>query len=81
MTFVFVDEVPTAPRGVKPKYLDFARALKNRPGEWAIFPKSDFANLHSYANGIRKGDVAGLTRGQFQVKVSGPKIYVRYVGE
>lgn len=56
----------------------FAEALKERPGQWAVWP---FPTTSPYntSNNIRRGTVAPFPFGEFEAVTRKKKVYVRAV--
>lgn len=64
------------------KYLEFAIALRDHPGKWAVLPSADERRSEKGAQAtsqnIRRGKVRGFPKGQYESVVDGTRIYVRY---
>lgn len=86
MRVEFVDELPAKKRAPGPgaprKYTEFARLLAERPGEWAVFPKSFNENqgARAYAYNVKRGVLSDFPRGEFEAAARDGVLYVRYVG-
>lgn len=66
------------------KYVDFALALMERPGTWAIMPTDDIKTEKSIkhtAQNIRRGSIKGFTKGEFEAVEDGTTIWVRWIGK
>lgn len=62
------------------RYLEFALALREHPGRWAVLPGGARTEKSSKgtAQNIRRGQVKGFTRGDYEAVAQGPKVWVRY---
>lgn len=64
------------------RYLDFALALQQRVGAWAVLPSDNTRTekgASATAQNIRRGKVKGFTpAGAYETAVQGTKIWVRY---
>lgn len=71
--------------GHKAKYLDVAVALRDHPGRWAVLPSLTGGRTEkgaaATAQNVRRGQVKGFTRGQYDAVAHGTKVYVRYRDE
>lgn len=82
----FVD-LPKDERGAKPDSLlcEFADALRDRPGEWAVWPRAvTLRSAQQLAWAIRARTArtpVAFQGGGFDAKSRGGVLYVRYVGE
>ena len=82
----FVD-LPKDERGGKPDSLlcEFADALRDRPGEWAVWPRAvTLRSAQQLAWAIRARTArtpVAFQGGGFDAKSRGGVLYVRYVGE
>jgi hypothetical protein len=69
--------------GQRSRYAEFQAALRENPQRWAVLPgpaKASTDSAKGTAMNIRNGRMRGFTKGQFETRVAGVKIYVRYVG-
>lgn len=76
------EDVLIRARNKSGRYLEFAIALRQHPGRWAVLP-SDYTNEKSAqagAQGIRAGKVSGMPKGEFDAVRKDCKIWVRFVG-
>lgn len=79
-TFEFIDGPPPT-RKQPPVLHEFARALRARPMQWAIWPKKvTVSTASTYASSIRLGFHNNFGRG-FEAVARQDVLYVRYVGE
>ena len=64
----------------KTTYTDFAQALRQRPGQWAIAPgeRASADSAKNTAANILNGRMKDFPKGECQAVVDGPKLYVRY---
>lgn len=79
--FKFVDAPPPGEIGRNSMYREFAEALRDRPGEWAIWPR-EFKNKQTACacvSNIRRGD-RGIFKDGFEAVARGVTVYVRFVG-
>lgn len=65
------------------KYLEFALAIREFPGKWAVLPTGAGESrtekgAMATAQNIRRGKVKGFKAGQYDTAVKGTKIWVRY---
>ncbi len=85
MEFQFVDELPQPKggRGANQLYEAFAEALKQRPGQWALFPveHKDKTAAASRASNIKHGKYKSFPAGQFAASVRGLQVFARYVAD
>ena len=74
--------------GRKPgRYAAFAEALQENEGEWAVLPPMDDkgtertpASANGLAQNIRRGEVKGFKKGEYETAIQGSKVWVRYIG-
>lgn len=80
--FTFVEAPPPRTCGRNAIYAAFADALRDRPGEWAIWPKEFNAPNVAAATtaNIKKGRLKNFPAGQFEAVTSGCTVYARYIG-
>lgn len=81
--FTFVDAPPPRAYGRNTLYSEFATALRNRRGEWAIWPtelKSKTVAATTAAN-VRRGRLVNFPEGQFEVQAADGTVYIRYIGD
>jgi hypothetical protein len=75
----------TAGRGTPGKYLQFAIALREHPGKWAVLPSDGQSRTEkgakATAQNIRRGVVKGFKRGEYDAITDGQKIWVQFKGE
>lgn len=86
MTGIVWEEPPAALRGSTAQIAAFAAALRERPGEWALYPRAISAtSMGSIGTRIKAGGSAFTPAGSFDAVtrvVDGERrLYVRYVGE
>jgi hypothetical protein len=67
------------------KYVDFALALQEHQGKWAVLPEPETGprtekSAAAMAQSIRRGVVKGFTKGQYEAIYDAPDILVRWVG-
>lgn len=65
------------------RYLEFAMALREHPGRWAVLPNmegKDRSDKGAKATGqnIKAGKIKGFTKGLYETAVQGGKVWVRY---
>lgn len=68
----------------KTQFEAFAKALRQRPQEWAVLPgeKTTVGSARSAALNIRKGAMSAFRpKGSWDAVTEGTTIYVRYLGE
>ncbi|MGH8967597.1 MAG: hypothetical protein ACRDXB_20040 [Actinomycetes bacterium] len=82
MTVEFVEKLPGSPRGGRPvANAGFAAALRERPGEWAVWPKPiTVQTMRVYRRSIPRGILRAFHGGGFEAAVREGRLYVRYVG-
>lgn len=84
MSDITWQEPPPARKGPGSEKTAFFDALRERPGEWALFPSSP---MHpNAAHNIKRGLYSGVEAGEFDATARSrgdgtSDIYVRYVGE
>ena len=63
-------------------YEDIVDALKEHPESWArLDDRANEAAAQAFASQVRNGKVAGFRGGRFDARLSGPSVWVRYLGE
>lgn len=67
-------------------YEEFARALKERPGQWAKWPRTygNPSSVHAIRINILSGDRRApvpFREGKWEAVVRSKVLYVRYLGE
>jgi len=81
----FVDAPPPSPGAGnsllhRQRVSEFVAALRDRPGEWAIYPyPSTEVSARAAASRISRGKVAAFGAG-FQATASRGVVYARYIG-
>lgn len=83
--FEFVDELPPGRRTDPSVFMEYAAALKSRPGAWCRWPVPALAATAagSKAWGINSGRAPAppvMRNGGFEAKVRAGVLYVRYIG-
>ena len=80
-TFEFVD-APPPPSSRVDMLNAFADALRDRPGEWAIYPRpsSNRESARATAKNIRYGVLKAFPKGQFDARESEGVVYVSHIG-
>ena len=81
--FQFVAEPPPREYGRNRLYSEFAEALRNRPGEWAIWPREmkNKTVASVTAMNVRRGKLANFPEGEFESRAAQGVVYVRFVGD
>lgn len=86
--FEFVETPPDKPKTgwwvTNDLYRRFAEALRDRPGEWAVWPHEQYSTgryAAAVANNIRKGKYSALPMGEFEVYAAEKRVYVRFIGD
>lgn len=78
----FVDELPAKEPGTrKGKFDDFANELRDNPDRWARLERETVSKATQLASRINGGQVAGLSREEFQAAPRGNSTYVKFVPE
>jgi hypothetical protein len=77
------EQVVLRARGAGGKYLEWAIALREEPGRWAVLPsdtpRSEKTGSTTAAL-IRRGKMKAFAGGRYDAVAEGAKIWVRYVG-
>lgn len=63
------------------RYIDFALALREYPGKWAVLPSDEERSekgAKATAQNIKRGRVRGFPAGEYETAVDGTKVYVRF---
>lgn len=65
------------------KYVEFAVALRDHPGRWAVLPNYEGhtrteKGAKATAQNIKRGKVKGMPAGQYETAVQDGKVWVRY---
>lgn len=79
-------EGPPPPRKYVQDWVEIAKALKARPGEWAmvgVYPHAGIASGHAHrlAHGGYKGLRAGVIEAVSRTVDGEARVYARYVGK
>lgn len=80
--FTFVDEVPEAQRGRNQLYADFAAALRENSGKWAVWPREfkNKATASAAAANVQRGILANFPPGEFEARMVDGVVYTRHIG-
>ena len=84
MIIEFVEALPAdaGDNGARPgrdAYIDFFRALRVKPGKWAVFPRQKSSDSRrKAAHHIRKGFYHGAAAGEFEAVNRNGTLYVRF---
>lgn len=77
--FVNVPEREPGRGNTNPLYAEFAAALRDRPGEWGVWPVRSMRQAHVRSN-VVQGRYSAMPRGQFEARVHDGRCLVRYIG-
>jgi hypothetical protein len=80
--FTFVDKLPKIERGRNGMYEEFAAALRENSGKWALWPRTfkNKATANSTVGNIRRGNMVNLPPDQFEARTINGAVYVRHIG-
>ena len=67
----------------KTAYTEFAAALRQNPGRWAVAPgeRASADSAKNTAANITRGSMRDFPKGEFETAVDGPKLWVRFKGD
>lgn len=80
--FKFVDEVPAAHPGRNRLYVEFAEALRENTGKWAVWPR-EFKNktsANATVSNLRRGLLVNFPKSEFEARSSDGVVYIRHTG-
>ena len=80
--FTFVDELPDIEHGRNGMYVEFAAALRENSGKWAVWPRTfkNKASASATVGNIRRGKVVNLPPEEFEARTINGAVYVRHIG-
>lgn len=80
--FQFIDEVPEVKRGRNQLYADFAAALRENTGKWAVWPREfkNKATAAAAAANVQRGRLGNFPHGEFEARMVDGVVYARHIG-